>query len=452
MNIVIIGGGKVGRKLVEDFAKEGHSVILVDTRDEIIERIQNDYDVMGVSGSGTDIDILDEAGIKNCDLAVCVTDKDEINALCAIVAKKRGAKNCVARIRNRQYFRQLGFMRDELGINLIINPEFYAANEISRILRFPAAIKTETFAKGRIELAELKLPESLEDKPILEIYKKYKVRLLICAVARGDKVIIPNGNFVLNRGDKIHITGSHADIAKFLKLAGIDNLKLKTVMIIGGGRISNYLATQLIESGMKVKIIESDYERCMEIAEYIPNAKIICGDGTDQYLLDEEGIDTVDAFVSLTGIDEENIVISMYARMKNVDKVVTKINRISFAQMLDTTGIDSIVTPKDITANIIVGYARAMNEADSDPEVVSLYRIINGKAEAVEFKVTRNSGVTNTALKDLKLKKNILVAAIVKKSGGRSGVPDGNSMIEVGDTVVIVTTEKLKRLTDILAV
>lgn len=451
MNIIIIGGGKVGRRLVEDFAKEGHSVILIDIRDEIIERIQNDYDVMGISGSGTDIEVLDEAGIKYCDLAVCVTDKDEINALCAIVAKKRGAKTCVARIRNRQYFRQLGFMRDELGINLIINPEFYAADEISRILRFPAAIKTETFAKGRIELAELNLPESLEDKPILEIYKKYKVKLLICAVARGNEVIIPNGNFILKHGDRIHITGSHAYIAKFLKLAGIDNLKLKTVMIIGGGRISNYLATQLIESGMKVKIIENDYERCMELSEYIPNAEIICGDGTDQYLLDEEGIDTVDAFVSLTGIDEENIVISMYARMKKVDKVVTKVNRISFAQMLDTTGIDSIVTPKDITANIIVGYARAMNEADSDPEVVSLYRIINNKAEAVEFKVTKNSGVTNTPLKDLRLKKNILVAAIVKKNNGGSGVPDGNSMIEVGDSVVIVTTENLKRLTDILA-
>lgn len=451
MNIIIIGGGKVGRRLVEDFAKEGHSVILVDIRDEIIERIQNDYDVMGISGSGTDIEALDEAGIKYCDLAVCVTDKDEINALCAIIAKKRGAKTCVARIRNRQYFRQLGFMRDELGINLIINPEFYAANEISRILRFPAAIKTETFAKGRIELAELNLPESLEDKPILEIYKKYKVKLLICAVARGNEVIIPNGNFILKHGDRIHITGSHADIAKFLKLAGIDNLKLKTVMIIGGGRISNYLATQLIESGMKVKIIENDYERCMELAEYIPNAEIIHGDGTDQYLLDEEGIDTVDAFVSLTGIDEENIVMSMYARMKKVDKVVTKVNRITFAQMLDTTGIDSIVTPKDITANIIVGYARAMNEADSDPEVVSLYRIINNKAEAVEFKVTKKSGVTNTPLKDLRLKKNILVAAIVKKNNGGSGVPDGNSMIEVGDSVVIVTTENLKRLTDILA-
>ncbi len=451
MNIIIIGGGKVGRKLVEDFVKENHSVVLVDIRDNIIEEIQNDFDVMGICGSGTDIETLDEAGMKYCDLVICVTDKDEINALCAIIAKKRGAKNCMARIRNRQYFRQLGFMRDELGINLIINPEFCAADEISRILRFPAAIKTETFAKGRIELAELNLPESLEYHRIYEIYKKYKVKLLVCAVARGDDVIIPNGEFVLEKGDRIHVTGSHADIAKFLKLAGIDNLKLKTVMIIGGSRIAYYLANQLIESGMKVKIIENNKDKCLELSEYIPKAEIIFGDGTDQFLLEEEGINTVDAFVSLTGIDEENIVVSMYARMKKVDKVITKINRITFAQMLDTTGIDCIVTPKDITANIIVGYVRAMNEADEEPEVVSLYRIINNKAEAVEFKVCKESGVTNKPLKDLKLRKNILIAAIVKKSGGRGGVPDGNSMIEVGDTVVVVTTNNLKSLTDILA-
>ena len=274
--------------------------------------------------------------------------------------------------------------------------------------------------------------------------------MLICAVARDDDVIIPNGSFVLKRSDRIYITASHAEIAKFLKLTGIDNLRLKSVMLIGGGRISYHLANQLLESGMKVKIIEKNRERCNELSEYIPKAEIICGDGTDQELLDEECIDNVDAFVSLTDIDEENIVISMYARMKKVDKVITKINRISFAQMLDTTGIDSIVTPKDITANIIVGYARAMLEADSDPEVVSVYRIINNKAEAVEFKVTRKSAITGVPLKNLSLKRNILIAAIVKPTAARSGVVDGDSVIEVGDTVIVVTTNNLSRLTDIL--
>lgn len=449
MNIIIIGGGKVGRRLVEEFDREGHSVILVDTRPEIIERIQEDYDVMGIYGSGTDISVLQEAGVHGCDLAVCVTNQDEINALCAIIAKKLGAKECVARIRNRRYFNQISFMRDELGISLIINPEFFAASEISRILRFPAAIKTETFANGRIELAELKLPQSLEDKPIADIYKKYKVRVLICAVARGDKVIIPNGDFVLQSGDKIYVTASHGELARFMKLAGLENQRLKSAMIIGGGRISYYLAKQLIESGMRVKVIEIDQRRCMQLAEYVPKASIVCGDGTDQYLLDEEGIDTVDSLVSLTGIDEENIIISMYARMKKVDKVVTKINRLSFAHMIDSTGIDSIVTPKDITANIIAGYARAMNEVGSEPEVVSLYRIVNNQAEAVEFKVPHSSALTGIPLKNLKLKRNILIAAIVH--GSKSCIPDGDSKIEVGDIVVVVTTEKLKRITDILA-
>ena len=449
MNIVIIGGGKVGRKLVEDFAGEGHSVVLIDERAELIEQMQDNYDVRGLAGSGIDVEVLKEAGIRSCDLAICVTDKDEINALCAIIAKKLGAKACVARIRNRQYFKQSGFMRNELGINMIVNPDLYAANEISRILRFPATIKTETFARGRVELAEIKLPEALKDKPISEIYKKYKVKILICSVARGDEVIIPNGEFILREGDRIHVTASHADMAKFMKLTVPENLHIKTVMLVGGGRIAYYLANQLIESGMRVKIIENNRERCQELSEYIPKAEIILGDGTDQSLLNEEGIDSVDSFVSLTGIDEENIVISMYARMKKVDKVITKINRIPFAQMLDATGIDSVVTPKDITANIIVGYARALNEVDAEPEVVSLYRIIGNKAEAVEFQVARESELTSVPLKELKLKKNILIAAIV--SNNKTIIPGGDTTIEVGDTVMVVTTQNMKRLTDILA-
>lgn len=449
MNIIIIGGGKVGRKVVEDFDREGHSVVLVDEKAEIIEQIQDNYDVMGVCGSGTDIEVLKEAGIRHCDLAICVTDQDEINALCAIIAKKCGAKACVARIRNRRYFKQSGFMRNELGINMIVNPDLYAANEISRMLRFPATIKTETFARGRVELAQIKVPDALKDMPVSEIYKKYKVKILICAVARDDEVIIPNGEFVLREGDRIHVTASHADMARFMKLTVPENLHIKTVMIVGGGRIAYYLANQLIESGMKVKVIENNEEKSLELSEYIPKAEVIFGDGTDQELLNEEGIDSVDAFVSLTGIDEENIVISMYARMKQVDKVITKINRIPFAQMLDATGIDSVVTPKDITANIIVGYARALNEVDAEPEVVSLYRIVNNKAEAVEFKVSKESELTGVPLKNLKLKKNMLIAAIV--SNNRTIIPGGDTTIEVGDTVMVVTTQNMKRLTDILA-
>ncbi len=448
MKIVIIGGGKVGRKVLEDFDREGHDVVLVDLKTSVIEQIQDNYDVMGVCGSGLDIEVLNEAGIRNTDMVICVTDSDEVNTLCAIIAKKLGAKSCVARIRNRQYFKQSRFIRNELGINMIVNPDLYAASEISRMLRFPSTIKTETFARGRVELAQIKVPEALKDKPISEIYNKYKVKILICAVARGDDVIIPNGDFVLREGDRVHVTASHADMAEFMRLVLPENLRIKRVIIVGGGRIAYYLANQLIESGMKVKIIESNEEKSRELSEYIPKADVIFGDGTDQELLNEEGIENADAFVSLTGIDEENIVTSMYARMKKVGKVIMKINRISFAQMLDTTGIDSIVTPKDITANIIVGYARALNEVNSEPEVVSLYRIVNGRAEAVEFKVSKESELTSVPLKDLKLKKNILIAAIV--SNNKTVIPGGNSTIEVGDTVMVVTTKNLKRLTDIL--
>lgn len=448
MKIVIIGGGKVGRKVLEDFDLEGHDVVLIDLKTSVIEQIQDNYDVMGICGSGLDIEVLNDAGIRNANMVICVTDSDEVNTLCAIISKKLGAKACVARIRNREYFKQSRFIRNELGIDMIVNPDLYAASEISRMLRFPSTIKTETFARGRVELAQIKVPEALKDKPISEIYSKYKVKILICAVARGDEVIIPNGDFVLREGDRVHVTASHADMAEFMRLVLPENLRIRSVMIVGGGRISYYLANQLIESGIKVKIIESNEEKCRELSEYLPKADVIFGDGTDQELLNEEGIENTDAFVSLTGIDEENIVTSMYARMKKVDKVITKINRISFAQMLDTTGIDSVVTPKDITANIIVGYARALNEVDSEPEVVSLYRIVSGRAEAVEFKVTKESELTSVPLKVLKLKKNILIAAIV--SNNKTIIPGGTSTIEVGDTVMVVTTKNLKRLTDIL--
>jgi trk system potassium uptake protein TrkA len=450
MDIIIIGGGKVGRTLVEYLNNEGHSVVLVDIKSSIIEMVQDDFDVMGIVGSGTDIEVLREAGVRRADLVIAVTEKDEFNVLCCIISKKMGAKRCVARMRNPEYYKQLTFMRDEIGINMIVNPEYYAANEISRILRFPAAIKTETFSKGRIELAEIKIEEksSLDGKALHEIYSKYKVKVLVCAVQRGDDVIIPKGDFVVHADDRIHVTATHSDIAKFMNLIGIDNQKLKTVMLIGGGKISYYLSRQLIESGMKVKIIEQDMDRCNELSEALPKAAIICADGTDRNTLTEEGIESVDAVVTLTGIDEENIIVSMYAKKLEVDKVITKINRLSFAEMLDSLGIDSIVTPKDITANIILGYVRAM-ENSSGTEINTLYRIVGNKAEAIEFKVTNEPRLTSIPLKNLKLKNNILIASIVHD--GRPSIPDGNSTIEPGDSLVIVTTLQLKKITDILA-
>lgn len=448
MKVIVIGGGKVGRTLVADLNNEGHDVVLIDIKSTVAEQIQDEFDIMGICGSGTDIEVLEEAGIKNTDLLIAVTDKDEFNALCGIIAKSLGAKRCVARVRNREYFKQMTFMRDVLGLNLIVNPEYYAASEISRILRFPAAIKTETFARGRVELAEMKLPESLNGKALREIYKMYRVKVLICAVQRGDEVIIPNGDFILRSGDRIHVTATHAAIAAFMKQAGVDNQRIKKALLIGGGRVAFYLAKQLTESGIKVKIIEQDMKQCEILADYLPNVSIACGDGTDQQVLEEEGINSYDALVALTGIDEENIIISMYAKTKkNIDKVITKVDRFAMSQVIAATGIDSIVTPKDITANTILAYARAM-EASHDTEVRALYRIVNGNAEAIEFRITSESALTSVPLRELNLKNNILIAVIIK--GNKIIIPDGNSTIEVGDTLIILTTEHLKKIGEIL--
>ena len=449
MKVVIVGGGKVGSKLVEDFNNEGDNVVLIDIKNSICEQVQEAYDVRCINGSGTDLNVLNEAEVKKADLFIAVTQNDEFNALCTVMAKKLGADRCVARVRNREYFKQLDFMRNALGINLIVNPEYATAGEISRILRFPAAINAETFAKGRIELIEFKVSADSElcNNAVYEIYKKYKIKVLICAVQRGNDVYIPNGNFVIESGDKLHITASHSDMMQFMREIGIIQKKVKTVILIGGGRISFYLAKLLLESGMKVKIIENNMDRCEEIAEYLPKVDIVFGDGTDRSLLEEEGIDRVDSVVALTGIDEENMIISMYASSRKVDKIVTKVNRSSFADLMESTGVYSIVTPKNITADMIIRYARAMKSAQ-DTEMRTLYRIVNNRAEVMEFIVNKESALTSKPLAQIRMKKNVLVAAILRKN--KIFIPDGESTISVGDTVLIVTTERITTLTDIL--
>ncbi|MCH5210125.1 MAG: Trk system potassium transporter TrkA [Oscillospiraceae bacterium] len=449
MNVVIVGGGKVGRKLVKDFNNEGENIVLIDIKNSVCERVEESYDVRCVNGIGTNLETLNEAEVRKADLFIAVTENDEYNALCAVMAKKLGAERCVARVRNRVYFKQLDFMRSALGIDLIVNPEYATASEISRILRFPAAINAETFAKGRVELIEFNIGDdnSLCDKALYEIYKKYKIKVLICAVQRGSEVYIPNGDFIIRKGDKLHITASHRDLTLFMREIGVIQKKVKSAILIGGGRISFYLAKLLLESGMQVKIIESNMERCQELAEYLPKVDIVYGDGTDKNVLSEEGIDRVDSLVALTGIDEENMIISMYAKTRDVDKIVTKVNRISFADLMDDSGVYSIVTPKNITADIIIRYARAMKSA-KETEIVTLYRIVNNQAEALEFIVNKESELTSKSLSQIKIKKNVLIAAILHNN--KMFVPDGNSRISVGDTVVVVTTQHLTTLSDIL--
>lgn len=449
MRVVIVGGGKVGRRLAEDFNNEGDDVILIDRKTDICESIQETFDVMCISGSGADLTVLSEAEIKKAELFIAVTDNDELNALCAVMAKKLGAQRCVARVRNREYFKQIDFMRNALGINLIVNPEFTTAGEISRILRFPAAMHAETFAKGRIELIAFNVEEgnSLCGKAIYEIYQKYKIKVLICAVQRRDEVYIPNGSFVIESGDTLHITASHRDLSHFMREIGVMQKKVKTVMAIGGGRISFYLAKMLLESGIKVKIIENNLDRCKELSEHLPKADVVYGDGTDWRVLEEEGIDRVDSVVALTGIDEENMIISMYAKSRNVDKVITKINRESFSGLMKNSGAYSIVTPKNITANLIIRYARAMKSAQ-DTEMRTLYRIVNNRAEALEFIINKESSLTERPLCEIPMKENVLIAAVLRNN--KMFIPYGGCTLAVGDTIMVVTAERISTLSDIL--
>ncbi len=451
MRIVIIGNGKVGNVLIDFLSKEGHDLTIIDTNAKLIDKVTNDYDVNGICGNGASYNIQMEAGVDKSHLLIAVTTTDELNILCCMIAKKIGARHTIARVRNPEYSQQLLFMRNELGISMMINPEYESANEISKMLRFPSALKLDDFAKGRVDLAEIKIKSGslLINKPVYSLNKIFKSRVIVCVVQRGDKVYIPKGDFVLEEGDKLNITASHADLNTFLKNVGIKkNHKIKNVMIVGGGKIAYYLTKQLLELNMHVTIIESDMNRCLELSDLLPKALIINADGTDQRVLCEQGIGQMDAFVSLIGIDEENVILSMYADTMNIKKVITKINRISFGSVLNSLGIESIVSPKFITANQIVRYVRAKQNAFGS-NINNLYKIVDGKAEAIEFIATDGLRIIGNKLKDLNLKRDILIACIIRKN--KFIFPTGDDCIMARDIVVVVTTNQyLRKIDDIL--
>lgn len=451
MNIVVVGDGKVGYTLTEQLSREGHDMVVIDNSSKALSNSTNALDVIGIHGNGVSYQVQKEAGVDKADLLIAATSSDEINMLCCMVAKKLGAKNTIARVRNPEYAMQMVFLKEELGLSLVINPEQAAAAEISRILRFPSALKVDTFARGRVELVEYKLREGtpLDGLPLYALSRKYRFKILICAVQRGAEVYIPTGDFILRTGDKLTITATPKEIEGFFKAIGAFSQRVKDVMIIGGGRITFYLALRLIESGIRVKVIEQDEKKCMELSDYLPKAMIIHGDGTDRELLSEEGIASVDAFVTLTGMDEENIIISMYAAAQHVKKVITKVSRTDFADMLSGSGLDTFIIPKSITATQIVRYVRAMqNSLGSNVE--TLYQIVNGKVEALEFHAREKARCIGVPLKDLALVRELLIACIIRK--GRIIVPGGDDSILAGDSVVVVTTNGgLDDLDDILA-
>ena len=452
MKIVVVGDGKVGQALTGQLAEEGHDVVVIDSSPKALRTSVEIHDVMGVNGNGASYAVQKEAGVGEADLLIAATSGDELNLLCCMLAKKLGARHTIARVRNPDYADQLVLMKEELGLSMTVNPELAAAREIARMLRFPSALKLDSFARGQVELVEIKVKA---DSPLLgqalyALSSRLGIRILICAVRRGEEVYIPTGDFVLQEGDKITITASPSELDSLFRKLGIYRHKIHRVMVVGGGRIAYYLAKQLLRLGMSVKIIEQDAARCEQLSEALPKAHIILGDGTERELLEEEGIADMDALVAVTGMDEENIIISMYAGTLGLAKVVTKINRMSFQEILDGAGIESVITPKGITVNQIIRYVRAMDNSKGS-NVETLHRIVGGRVEALEFNVAKNcqGELTGIPLKDLRTRKDLLIACIIR--GQQIIYPGGNDTIEERDNVIVVTTgHQLQDLSDIL--
>ena len=439
MNIIIVGCGKVGRTLVEELSKEENDIMVIDLKQDIVEKVVSEYDVAGIVGNAANHSTLVEAGIEKCDLMIAVTNSDDFNIVCCLFAKKAGGCQTIARVRNPEYNREIKYIREELGLAMVINPEMIAALEISRVLRFPSAIIVETFAKGRIEMLKFRIPEDsvLNNLKVDDMHLKLKTDVLICAVERENEIFIPKGGFELKSKDIITIVASHKYLGDFFSKIGVRTNHAKSIIIAGGGEVAFYLASILSGMGVKVKIIEAKPEKCYDLCDQLDKTKIVNGDATDKNLLLEEGITRVDAFAALTNLDEENVMLSLYAKkVSQRIKTITKINKIEFDDILKEMDLDTLIYPKKVAAEYIVRFVRAMkNTVGSNVE--TMYRILADKAEALEFIVREESEVTNIPLVELKIKENILVACIIRIND--IIYPKGNDEIKVGDSVIIIT-------------
>lgn len=450
MKMVIIGNGKAGSSLSSMLANEGHDVTVIDISAAALERTQNTEDVMCLEGNGIDADVQREAAVNKASIVIAATHYDEVNLLCCLIAKKLGAQRTIARVRNPEYYKQIDFIRDDLGLSMTINPEGITADEILRVLITPEAAKVEVFEKGKMELVEYKIPDSspILDLSLIEIYKRTRIKFLICAVQRDTEIYIPSGNFVLRSGDRINIAATHKDIEQFFKMNGLIKDKVKSCIIVGGGRICYYLTRSLLAMGMHVKIIEQDLEQCKKMAQLFPKASVINGDGTDQDLLLEEGIRDADAFVAITGIDEENMIMSLYAKNNSNAKVVTKVNRDSYVALASQIGLDCIISPKYLTTSSVLAYVRSLDNTESNIE--SIYHIVDERVEAAEFRIREDMpSLLGIPLKQLKFKKDILICSVVR--GRQVIIPNGDTTIELNDSVVVVSKEhRFSDIRDIL--
>lgn len=450
MKIIIAGAGKIGHAVAAILADEGHDVTIIDQDPDTISTLSNELDVICVEGSATNPEVLREAGAADADLLMAATEEDAVNMVCGISARRLGTRHVIARIRDPEYLGQTEFLREALGLSVIVNPEYECAKEISRILRLPGAVRVDAFSKGSLEIVEYKVgkDDPLNGLQLRALVGKFGAKILISVVERDGEALIPNGSFTLKDGDRLSITGSSRELRRFFVATGRFKKPVRKVMIMGGGRIAVYLSRLLDESGIAVTVVERDRERCEALCDLIPKAHVVCGDATRSDVLLEDGLSSTDAFVALTGEDGDNIVTSLYARSCSVGKIVTKVNREHFSELLENSGLDSVVTPKEIVAQQIARYVRAMdNSLGSSME--TLYRVADGKVEALEFKVGEDAKCIGKPLKQLKLKKNILVAGIIR--GSKCLIPDGNTEILAGDHAVIVTAAgRLKDLDEIV--
>ena len=442
MKIIIIGTGKVGFSLAEQLLNEKHDITIVDTQDSALHRATDALDIMSVKGNGVSTDTLREAGAEDADLLVAATNSDEVNMVCCLTAKHLGAKYTIARIRNPEYNLGLHELKKNMGIDMVINPENATAVEISRLLRFPSAANIESFCRGRVELMGFRLQEGdfLVNQPLHALSAQVKqLSLLVCAVDRDGEVTIPNGSFVPQVGDKLYLIGRPTSLDQFFRLLGRYSPKVKTVFIVGGGKISVYLTAILEKMKMRVKIVELSEKRCRLVSEMMPRTTVICGDGTAQELLESERMSAADAFVALTDRDEDNLIISLYAMQQGMHKVVTKCNRQNYTGIARAVGLDSVISPKLITAAQILQLVRGMQNSQGSV-MNTLYRIADGKTEAMEFTVGPSTRHLNVPLRDLHLHKGILIAVIMRD--GEIIIPEGSSCIQEGDSVIIISRDR----------
>ena len=451
MKIIIAGAGKVGQSVAALLAQEGHDITIIDKDPDTIQELSNELDVICVEGSATNPEVLREAGAEKADLLLAATEQDEVNMICGISARKLGTAHVIARVRDPEYLHQTEFLREALGLSVLVNPEYECAKEISRTLRFPGAVRVDAFSKGSLEIAELKIPEGgrLAGLALKELPKRFGAKVLVSVVERGGDALIPNGNFELRAGDRLSVTGDSRELRRFFTAIGEYKRPVRRVMLMGGGRSSVYLTRMLQENGISVTVVERDRERCDQLCDLIPEAHVVCGDATNSDVLQEDGLSSADAFVALTGDDEDNIITSLYAKNRGISKVVVKVNRDYLSEIIENVGLNSVVSPKEIVSQQLARYVRAMSNSLGG-SMETLYRLADGKVEALEFKVSADSACVNIPLKDLKLRPNILICALIR--GSKSIIPDGNSRILPGDHAVIVTAAgKLQNMDAIVA-